>query len=187
MEEEEEYEDMGDTEPCEIELVTCLLMRDTRSLNNVLADDGEFEIQNEDLSARVGTKGEFIHWIEKRMQEKPPSSMLMDFCAGCHKDKLVWLFDKGEFPAQPAGFDNFRRTALAFTVKDEKIVESKFCYRFQGIPNSTGMEEWTNMMGKMENMGVRSELASSFLEKFGITEFEEEWEIQEEDPNETTD
>lgn len=114
----------------------------------MLADDGEFEIQDEQLeSCNVG-KQPFLDWWKEKWTlrgwayvEEPEMEIEVDTCADCAKGCKVYLLDYGHFPydAGKSGGDHVLH-ALLLKERNGKITTLKACSKFENTVNPMRVE-----------------------------------------------
>lgn len=67
-------------------------------LTDLLAENGEFEIQSPDLETLVVSKYEFLEWYRLKLAETEITAVEYDRCSHCSFGSRVVLFNGGKFP-----------------------------------------------------------------------------------------
>ncbi len=116
--------------------------KDIKSLENLLDQDGEFEIENEiDFSVRlIVAKQIFLEWYETKLESTEITEIDHDQCIHCSIGNPVVLFNLGKFPREEKDSSTRSKTGLMLNIKDTKITEIKFCFVFLKTENKCGFE-----------------------------------------------
>ncbi len=106
--------------------------KDHDLLENLLHQDGEFETENENdpLDRPQVGKQAYLTWYMRKLETTAITSIQYDQCLHCVIGNPVILFNDGEFPRREMDGSARSKTGLMFTLKDEKIIEIKFCFVF---------------------------------------------------------
>jgi hypothetical protein len=111
------------------------LAKDIKGISNLLADDGEFQIQDEAKATIEVGKQEFVSWYAQKLVHHKVRSVAYDQCIGCSLGKSVVLFNNGQFPRQVKDYSERSKTGLMLNVRDGKIKELNFCFVFLKAEN----------------------------------------------------
>lgn len=114
-----------------------------KSAEDLLDDNGEFEIQDEKNQTLKVKKKEFMDWWKNKWAdsgwaavEEPRMDVDSDTCSGCNKGCKVYLLMDGTFPYQPekSGGERILRGIL---VKEHegKITSIATCSQFENREN----------------------------------------------------
>jgi hypothetical protein len=104
--------------------------KDYRNLNLLLHDEGEFNIQDFELETTATNKNGFIEWIKTKLLKEDIYTVEYDQCLHCKIGNQVVLFNKGNFPRKCKDDSERSRTGLMLDIKEDKIIETRFCFVF---------------------------------------------------------
>ena len=144
-----------------------LIAKDLKALSNLLDNDGAFIVINKTFETVAVMKGQYVNWLRFKLQTESVISVDMDTCAGCSLGKTVVIYNDGKFTCKVNNIENALKGGLDFIVKNGKITQIKFCYKFKNTINKHGYEK-------------RYEIYKSYIDK-GYTKAEadrlseEEW------------
>ena len=112
------------------EFAEAFAMKNRFDIENLLCDDGIFEIQNEDLETEEVDKMTFLDWFFPILARQLSLPFYLDRCAGCMNGKPVIIFQDGKFPRSRWKLGEMQKSGLMIEEKDNKIVKIMFCYSF---------------------------------------------------------
>ena len=120
--------------------VSASLTADMKALEQLLADDGVFEIEDLDLELVDTTKDFFLQWYSSRLQETTIKEVVYDQCIGCSFGKHIVLFNNGTFPRVPQDFTDKTKAGLMLETSEGKISKMQFCFSFLKTENKAVCE-----------------------------------------------
>jgi hypothetical protein len=113
------------------QFASAVQVKDIRLVASLLADDGEFNTQDEDLNTiDNSTKTAFIQWLTTALSVTEISKIEYDQCLYCKIGNPVVLFNNGKFPPIKREMSSKCKTGLMLDIKDGLIREIAFCYTF---------------------------------------------------------
>ncbi|MCG9909761.1 MAG: hypothetical protein MH137_00540 [Flavobacteriales bacterium] len=112
------------------------VMKNMPQIQNMLCDQGVYEIQNEELEIEEVGKEAFMEWFFPIMIQQLYLPFYLDQCNGCMKGKPVIIFLDGKFPRSRWKLGDMHKSGLMIEEKDNKIVKIMFCYSFCETTNS---------------------------------------------------
>lgn len=112
---------------------------DIAALSTLLADKGEFIIQDENLEdLLVEDKADYLAWLQNRFTEfkedSPQKKKLkfeFDTCGGCSTGCPVIYFEGAIFPRLADDPEEMLLHGKMIDVKDGKVQRILFCYNFK--------------------------------------------------------
>lgn len=109
--------------------------KDFTLIEELLDDQGVFEIQDKNKNLIDVGKKEFLIWYQTVLQTETILNYHYDQCIGCSFGKQVVLFNDGVFPRIQK--DNSYRSKTGFMIdsNEEKIIKIAFCYVFLKTEN----------------------------------------------------
>ncbi len=118
-----------------------LIAKDLKALSNLLDDDGAFIVINKTFETVAVMKEQYVNWLRFKLQTESVTQVDMDTCAGCSLGKTVVIYNDGRFPWKVNKIENALKGGLDFIVKNGKITQIKFCYKFKNTINQHGYEK----------------------------------------------
>lgn len=109
--------------------------KDFKTIEDVLDENGVFEIQNKELKLVDTGKYEFLTWYKNIIQETTISDCSYDQCIGCSFGYHVVLFNEGYFPRVQKDSSDRSKTGFKLDTKEGKIVKMSFCFVFLKTEN----------------------------------------------------
>ncbi len=123
------------TKDIAVEFAKASQNKDLAHLSALLADDGDFQIQNAKLDFEDADKLKFLDWYKNKLDSTPIETIEYDQCINCLFGKPVVLFNNGKFPRRIKESSERVKTGIALEVKDYKISHLKFCFVFLKAEN----------------------------------------------------
>jgi hypothetical protein len=102
---------------------------DESILQEILHDQGEFNIQDDKLDTQIVNKAEYIAWILKKRKQVSNIQYCFDTCLDCMMGNPVVIFNNGTFPRSPIQNFDTRLTGLMLRIKNAQIFDIVFCYK----------------------------------------------------------
>lgn len=130
-----------------------VLKKDLESIIEILADDGEFEIQSPRLNTLSVNKRRFVSWFKKRLKEANEINISYDQCLHCSIGRKVLLINEGTFPRQIKDSSERSKTGLMLMVEEDRIFQIKFCYVFVKTENKFAFERKIDKVKHLEEQG----------------------------------
>jgi hypothetical protein len=115
--------------------VSASLTNDMKALEQLLADNGVFEIEDKNLELIDTSKKEFIEWYKNKLKETNIKEVTNDQCIGCSFGNQVVIFNNGTFPRVPQEFTDKTKAGLMLDSRDGKIHTIQFCFSFLKTEN----------------------------------------------------
>jgi hypothetical protein len=115
--------------------VSASLKADVYALEQLLSEDGVFEIEDMNLELVDTSKKEFIQWYNNKLQETKLTELVYDQCIGCSFGKQVVIFNNGTFPREPQEFTDKTKAGLMLDTSECKISKIQFCFTFLKTEN----------------------------------------------------
>lgn len=124
-------------------------------ITSLLADAGEFQMQDAQRETIDGDKATFINWLQNALSIVEITSIDYDTCILCSMGNPVILFNNGLFPKSlKQGGVGKSMIGLMLDIQDGKIKEIKFCLSFAERENKMYMECWNVMVNDLINQGI---------------------------------
>lgn len=128
------------------------ISKDFNSIEEILEEKGEFEIQDKDLELVDKGKYEFLTWYKNKLQDVTIANVIYDQCAGCSFGHHIVLFNEGFFPRVQKNSSDRSKTGFRIDTKEGKIVKMSFCFVFLKTENRYIFE----CVGKIINDEVKN-------------------------------
>ncbi|MCI0501264.1 MAG: hypothetical protein L0Y61_05915 [Epsilonproteobacteria bacterium] len=125
--------------------------KDFKTMEDVLDENGIFEIQNKQLELVETGKYEFLSWYKNILQETTISDCSYDQCIGCSFGHHVVLFNEGFFPRIQKDSSDRSKTGLRIDTNEGKNVKMTFCFVFLKTENKYIFE----CVGKILNDDIK--------------------------------
>lgn len=109
--------------------------KDFKTIEDVLDENGVFEIQNKELEIVDTGKYEFLSWYKNILQETTITNCSYDQCIGCSFGHHVVLLNEGYFPRVQKDSSDRSKTGFRIDAKEGKIVKMSFCFVFLKTEN----------------------------------------------------
>jgi hypothetical protein len=123
------------TEDIAVEFAKASQNKDLTLLTSLLADGGDFQIQNDELDSEDADKFKFLEWYKNKLAVTPIETIEYDQCINCLFGKPVVVFNDGKFPRRIKESSERVKTGIAIEVKDYKISRLNFCFVFLKTEN----------------------------------------------------
>jgi hypothetical protein len=120
--------------------VSASLTADMKALEQLLAEDGIFEIEDMNLELIDTSKKKFIQWYKNKLKETTITEVTNDQCIGCSFGNQVVIFNNGTFPRAPQDFTDKTKAGLMLETLDGKISKMQFCFSFLKTENKAVCE-----------------------------------------------
>ena len=117
---------LSDQEVIENFVIACKTV-DIKRIEGMLADTGEYDVQDDALEAIVTDKSTFLIWFKQRLEQTKIESVDYDNCLYCNIGCPVVLFNKGEFPRRARSLSENSTTGLRIGVGNGSINRVQFC------------------------------------------------------------
>ena len=104
-------------------------------LEDLLDENGSFDVQDQHLDCDTVNKSEFIKWIGEKATSQKIESVELDQCLFCEIGNPVLIINNGKFPRKVKESSERSKTGLMINEKNDKIKEIKFCYVFAKTEN----------------------------------------------------
>jgi len=118
-----------------VEFANAVLKKDIGLIGNLLSNKGRFNIKNKKLETKEANKEQFIHWFGQKLSSARITKVDFDQCLFCMIGNTVVLFNGGKFPCKNKYSYQRPKTGLMLDIKDNKIVEIRFCFSFLKTEN----------------------------------------------------
>jgi hypothetical protein len=115
--------------------VSASLNNDILAIEYLLADDGVFEIEDENLELVDTSKKEFLQWYHHKLAKTHIIEITNDQCIGCSFGNQVVIFNNGTFPRVPQEFTDKTKAGLMLQTSEGKISKMQFCFSFLKTEN----------------------------------------------------
>ena len=115
--------------------VSASLKGDVYAIEQLLAEDGIFEMEDKNLEVVDTSKKEFLQWYNQKLQQTPILEVTHDQCIGCSFGNQVVIFNNGTFPRVPQDFTDKTKAGLMLETLDGKISKMQFCFSFLKTEN----------------------------------------------------
>jgi hypothetical protein len=122
------------------QFVSSSLNNDLKAIENLLAENGVFEIENENLELEDTSKIKFLEWFNYKLKETVITEVTKDQCIGCSFGNQVMIFNNGTFPRVPQEFSDKTKAGMLFETLDGKISKIHFCFTFLKTENKSVCE-----------------------------------------------
>lgn len=142
------------------EFTNALIAKDLKALSNLLDDDGAFIVINKTFETVAVIKEQYVNWMRFKLQKDSVTSVDTDSCSGCSLGKTVVLYNNGGFPWTVNNIGDSIKGGLDFVIKNGKISQIKFCYKFKNTKNQHGFEKYTKIYQKYLHKGYTVEKAN---------------------------
>lgn len=159
-------ETLTKTQDISIEFALASERKDLHHLQNLLSEDGTFDIQLADLETQEVGKHEFIKWYGMKLQETEITSIAYDRCLFCFIGNRVVLFNDGQFPRIVKDDSERSKTGIMLDIQDGLISTLKFCYLFAVVDNKFVFECRIDRIKEFQGQGMSYQEA--FKEVLGI-------------------
>jgi hypothetical protein len=123
------------TNPIVAEFAEAAIKKDMMAIENLLSDEGKYEMQTKNLIMRKANKKSFLKWFKMKLSETPISEVDHDKCIQCFIGNPVLLFNKGTFPVIAKNKGYRSKMGLMLDIQDSKIEQIKFCALFLETEN----------------------------------------------------
>lgn len=120
--------------------VSASLSADMKAMEYLLAEDGVFEIEDDNLELVDSSKKEFLKWYNYKIKETTITEVTNDQCIGCSFGNQVVIFNNGTFPRVPQEFTDTTKAGLMLDTSDGKISKIQFCFTFLKTENNAVCE-----------------------------------------------
>lgn len=120
--------------------VSASLSADMKAMEYLLAEDGVFEIEDDNLELVDSSKKDFLKWYNNKLQETTINEVTYDQCIGCSFGNQVVIFNNGTFPRVPQEFTDTTKAGLMLDTSDGKISKIQFCFTFLKTENKAVCE-----------------------------------------------
>ncbi len=137
----------------------CIIENRIEDLRALLHPEGEFNVQNEELSTVVVDSSHFVAWMKYRMMNETVHTIDYDQCVGCSIGATIILFNGGTFPREIQDSSDKSKTALMLDVKDGYIHKIVFCGSFLKTENNYCFENTAAEIKKLMDQGMSFEEA----------------------------
>ncbi len=139
----------------------------------LLADDGKFEIKDEQLEVIESDKSSFLGWLTTELLATTITKIEYDNCILCRVGNPVILFNDGHFPKMKLELSTKSMNGFMLHVIDNQIRELSFCYSFAHRENKYQFEcncdEAKMLMSKSKDMTL-TEAITTVLTSKGYTD-----------------
>jgi len=132
---------------------------DILTIEDLLAEDGVFELENKDLETIEGSKKEFMAWYKLKLTNTEITESKYDQCIGCSFGKQIVLFNNGTFPKKPNDFTERTKAGLMIEGSEGKISKIIFCFVFLKTDNKCVWECFGEEVVKNVKKGMTEEEA----------------------------
>jgi len=110
---------------------------DILTVDEILDDNGNYEILSKDSKIKCVEKLEFLKWYNIKLEQVNLKSVIYDKAIIENSLNNVVIFNDGEFPKIPLDLSDKIKTGFVFNVDRGKINSIKFCDAFLKTSNST--------------------------------------------------
>lgn len=131
---------------------------DFAQLADLLDDNGEYNIQDNNLQTIDVNKDQFLAWITDKRKEVSALGYYFDQCLYCKIGNPVVMFNNGDFPREILDSSEQSKTGLMLNVRDNKINVVRFCYTLLNTENKSQFEIDVQVLKTY--LGIRSENCS---------------------------
>ena len=104
-------------------------------LEDLLDENGSFDVQDQQLDCDTANKSDFIQWIGEIASSQKVESVELDQCLYCEIGNPVLIINNGKFPRKVKESSERSKTGLMISEEDGKIKEIKFCFVFAKTDN----------------------------------------------------
>ena len=108
---------------------------DVLTIEELLLDDGNYEIEDDKFEIIETSKPEFLKWFNAKIETEKITDVIFDQCIGCSFGNHVVIFNNGTFPRIPQEFTDATKAGLMFDTQDGKISRIQFCFTFLKTEN----------------------------------------------------
>ena len=112
-----------------------LLKGDLTLIEPLLKEDGDFDIQNEELETVEVGKYEYLSWLKSKLTKTTVTSLYFDQCLHCKIGNSVLIVNHGEFPRKIKDNSERSKTGLMIDSENGEIKMIQFCYVFVKTEN----------------------------------------------------
>ncbi|MCF8450028.1 MAG: hypothetical protein K9G49_09190 [Taibaiella sp.] len=128
--------------------------KDFTIIENLLADDGEFNTQDADLNTIEScSKSAFMVWLKFVLKKQSVASIEYDQCIMCRMGNPVVLFNDGFLIRQEDSRER-AKTGFMIDVVDGVIKEIAFCHYFADRENKSQLEYDSIEIKKLQATGI---------------------------------
>lgn len=120
--------------------ITASIEGDILSIEGLLLDQGNYEMEDDKLVIIDESKAEFIKWYNTKLKEEKITEVIHDQCIGCFFGNQVVIFNNGTFPRIPQESADTTKAGLMLDTNEGKIIRIQFCFTFLKSENSTVYE-----------------------------------------------
>lgn len=113
---------------------------DFAQLADLLDDNGEYNIQDNNLQTIDVNKDQFLAWITDKRKEVSALEYYFDQCLYCKIGNPVVMFNNGDFPREILDSSEQSKTGLMLNAQDNKINVVRFCYTLLNTENKYQFE-----------------------------------------------
>lgn len=115
---------------------TAVQNKDFDLIASLLADDGEFQIQDALLdTVEHCSKSVFMDWLKPVLYPVIIDKIQYDNCILCKVGNPVVIFNEGQFPKVKKDSSTKSMNGLMLEIRDNLIYEVNFCYSFAHLEN----------------------------------------------------
>ncbi|RAR74246.1 hypothetical protein [Flavobacterium aciduliphilum] len=130
--------------PDTIELIEQFILAseniDTLKIEELLDEDGAYEIEDETLEVNETSKPEFLKWYTTKLKTTKITDVIYDQCIGCSFGKNIVILNHGTFPIIPQEFTDKTKAGLMLDSHNGKIHRIQFCFSFLKTENKAVCE-----------------------------------------------
>jgi len=131
---------LANTEELIKEFVTATENADIVKIENLLAEKGLFEMEDDNLEMIKASKSEFLKWYYSKLKTTKITDVNYDQCIGCSFGKNVVILNNGKFPRIPQEFADKTKAGLMLDSREGKINRVQFCFSFLKTENKAVCE-----------------------------------------------
>lgn len=139
--------------------------KDYEALKDLLAEAGEFEIQNDQLEIVDAGKEEFIKWFTNKLEQTTIIKIGYDQCMHCFIGDTIVLINDGWFPLKHKEDSERSKAAIMVRIENDRIYHVKFCYVFLHAENKFMFELISSTTKEFMDEGYDFDDAYSFARR----------------------
>ena len=138
---------------------------DIERINDLLSDDGVFDIDMGERDAKEVGKQEFLFWFRDKLEQTAINSVEFDQCLFCKIGNPVVFFNGGKFPRKAYVGEKPKSGLMLNVNEDNQIDQIQFCFTFLHSDNKHKPNiNAENIIESMKN-GLSAEEAFDRLKK----------------------
>ena len=143
-----------ETEELKILFANAILVKDFTKIEELLHDNGNFNIRDKTNQTVESSKTNFLNWFNPILRDSTIESIQYDQCLFCSTGSPVLLINDGKIPINTSTLYEKEKFGLMFEVQDGKIIKIQFCHIFLHAENLSKFDSNIRKILCLEKNGV---------------------------------